>query len=185
MTQTVAGLPGYHPTGTLEWVELKGLTLYEWEDAQTPPPTNDFNYPTEEFYLIEMQGRFGPSSTAYKTVSFIAVPTHDSGTPARGVGLFLNGQWVSNKFLSLSRLGQVHYAPVPPVPKLAAGRAPDLVGLSYTEAKSIVQGRGSTLTDTTVAHFDSYLPPFTVVSQTPTVGQPLRHGAVVKVEINM
>jgi len=185
VTQTVAQVAGYHPTGTFVWVALKGLTLYEWEDAQTPPPTNAFNYPAEEFYLIEMRGHFGPSSTEYKTVAFIAVPTHDSGTPARGVGLFWNGQWQSDQFLSLSRLGQVHYATVPSVPKLVKGRVPDLLGLSYPEAQSIMQGLGITFKASSVSHFNTYLPPFTVVSQTPDGGQTLRHGASVRIQFNM
>lgn len=185
VTQTVAGVPGYDPTGALEWVQVKGTTLYNWESAQTPPPTGTFNNPTGQFYLVEMRGRFGPSSTQFKTVAFIALATHDSGTPSRGVALPLNGQWESNHFLSLSRLGSVHYAALPSMKRVVPGRVPNLIGLSYLEAQALLHGQGSTLEASNVDHFDSYLPPFTVMAQAPSSGQQLRRGAVVDIKINM
>ncbi|MHB1526925.1 MAG: PASTA domain-containing protein [Candidatus Dormibacteria bacterium] len=188
LLQTVVVQSGLHPDASFDWVKLNGQSVDNWEQSQDSSGKNTSSFsvsyaPTAEFYLMELRGHFA-SSTGQRTVAFELVATETTGWPTkRGVTLS-GGTWFSNRFTSLSRLGRVNHGLVPPSPKLINGRVPNLVGLGFPEAEALLHRLGLSVKAHNILHFDPYLPPFTVVSQTPKSGQYESSGGV-QVTVNM
>jgi hypothetical protein len=189
MLQEVVGQSGSHPAGSFVWVKADGRSIDDWEQGQAASSktlSNQVSFaPQAELYVVELRGSFRSSPHVYKSIAIALVPTHTTGSPSKegGVG-FTWHTWVASKFKSLSSLGQVHHDSVPLQRRLIKGRVPNLVGLSYSQAQSALHELGSTLKDHNVRHFDSPLPPFTVVAQTPNSGRRQSRG-LVQITLNM
>lgn len=123
-----------------QWVEVDGARLYSWDSTQTVLlPSGGFK---GEYYVVEVTGRFDVPGAGVESVGLALEHTAWTVDAATNFNEFQQQIGWGKRPVSLSRLGHVHHAILPPYPRVRRGYVPNVVGMSPTRAAMVLRDDG-------------------------------------------